>query len=328
MDPGVLDRVVKGLKVSHPPELLVGVEGADDAGVYQLSEETALIQTLDFLTPVTDAPYDFGRIAAANALSDVYAMGGRPLTAMNIVCFPTESLPEFVLAETLAGGLETIHESGACLVGGHSVDDAEFKYGLSVTGIVHPKRLLTNGGAKVGDVLILTKPLGSGLLSTAIKGQVAGTEASDQLVRVCATLNKGAAEALAAFHPTACTDVTGFGFAGHSLEMARGAKKRFVFSVSSLPVMEGALAYAEMGLLPAGAYRNRDFCGESVELYASVSRSYGDLVFDPQTSGGLLVAMPSHEAKACLAVMEDLGVNAAMVGEVSGESACGKVEFI
>ena len=328
MDPVVLDRVVKGLKVKRPPELLVGVEGADDAGVYQISEDTALIQTLDFLTPVTDDPFDFGRIAAANSLSDVYAMGGRPLTAMNIVCFPTESLPESVLAETLAGGLETIHESGACLVGGHSVDDNEFKYGLSVTGIVHPKRLLINGGARVGDALILTKPLGSGLLSTAIKGNVAGADAAKTLVRVCATLNKAAAEAMASFHPTACTDITGFGFAGHALEMARGAKKRFVISVSSLPVMAGALGYAEMGLLPAGAYRNRDFCGESVAVYPSVSRSYGDLIFDPQTSGGLLVALPAHEARECLAVMRDLGVEAAIVGEVAGESECGKVECV
>lgn len=328
MDPGVLDRVVKGLKVTRPPELLVGVDGADDAGVYRLSEETALIQTLDFLTPVTDAPFDFGRIAAANALSDVYAMGGRPLTAMNIVCFPTESLPEEVLAETLAGGLETIHGAGACLVGGHSVDDAEFKYGLSVTGIVHPRRLLTNGGARIGDALILTKPLGSGILSTAIKGNVAGAEAAAHLVSVCATLNKAAAEALAAFHPTACTDVTGFGFAGHALEMARGAKKRFVISAASLPVMEGAVGYAEMGLLPAGAYRNRDFCGEAVELFPSVSRSRADLIFDPQTSGGLLVAVPAHEADPCLARMADLGVTAAIVGEVAGESGCGKIECV
>jgi len=328
VDPGVLDRVVKGLKIIRPPELLVGVEGADDAGVYQLNEETALIQTLDFLTPVTDSPYDFGRIAAANALSDVYAMGGRPLTAMNIVCFPTESLPEAVLAETLAGGLETIHESGACLVGGHSVDDTEFKYGLSVTGVVHPRRFLINGGACVGDSLILTKPLGSGLLSTAIKGQVAGDEVARRLVQVCATLNKGAAEALVSFHPTACTDVTGFGFAGHALEMARGAKKRFVVSASSLPVMEGAIGYAEMGMLPAGAYRNRDFCGESVEIFPSVSRSLGDLVFDPQTSGGLLIALPAHEAGPCLAAMEALGVEAAVVGEVAGESSCGKVECV
>ncbi|VFQ42580.1 selenophosphate synthetase [Desulfoluna butyratoxydans] len=328
MDPGVLDRVVKGLKVTRPPELLVGVDGADDAGVYQLSGETALIQTLDFLTPVTDSPYDFGRIAAANSLSDVYAMGGRPLTAMNIVCFPTDSLPEEVLAETLAGGLETIHESGACLVGGHSVDDAEFKYGLSVTGVVHPKRLLTNGGARTGDALILTKPLGSGLLSTAIKGQVAGAEASRLLVEVCAALNKSAAEALDTFHPTACTDVTGFGFAGHALEMARGAKKRFVVSASSLPVMEGALEYAEMGLLPAGAYRNRDFCGTSVEVFPSVPRSLADLIFDPQTSGGLLVTLPASEAESCLSVMKGLGVEAAVVGEVAGESSCGSVECI
>jgi len=328
VDPVVLDRVVKGLKVQRPPEVLVGLDGADDAGVYQLNEETALIQTLDFLTPVTDAPFDFGRIAAANALSDVYAMGGRPLTAMNIVCFPTESLPESVLTETLAGGLETIHESGACLVGGHSVEDNEFKYGLSVTGTVHPKRLLTNGGAQIGDALILTKPLGSGLLSTAIKGNVAGAEAARLLVKVCATLNKAAADAMASFHPTACTDITGFGFAGHALEMARGAKKRFVISVSSLPVMAGALGFAEMGLLPAGAYRNREYCGGSVEVYPSVSRSYQDLIYDPQTSGGLLVALPAHEAGSCLSTMIDLGVDAAIVGEVVGESACGKVECV
>ena len=328
MDPGVLDRVVKGLRVSTPPELLVGVEGADDAGVYRLNDDTALIQTLDFLTPVTDSPFEFGRIAAANSLSDVYAMGGRPLTAMNIVCFPVDDLPESVLSEALAGGLEVIHEAGACLVGGHSVDDKEFKYGLSVTGVVHPDRILTNGGARVGDALILTKPLGSGIVATAIKGGLGGGAASKDLARICGTLNKAASEIVLKFHPTGCTDITGFGLAGHALEMARGAKKRLVISSVSLPAIDGALSWAEMGMVPAGAYRNRTFCGESVSLEGSVDRARADLVFDPQTSGGLLYSLPASSAKECLSLLLKQGVTAAIIGEVVSDDGCGHVNFV
>ncbi|MCG8470872.1 MAG: selenide, water dikinase SelD [Desulfobacterales bacterium] len=320
--------MVKGLDIERPPELLVGVDGADDAGVYRLNDETALIQTLDFLTPVTDSPYDFGRIAAANSLSDVYAMGGRPVTAMNIVCFPVDDLSETVLSETLAGGLEVIHASGACLVGGHSVDDKEFKYGLSVTGVVDPKKILTNGGAGVGDALILTKPLGSGIVATAIKGGVADEVAAKELVSVCATLNKRAAEVVAGFSPSACTDITGFGMAGHALEMARGARKHLVISSADLPAMEGLSGWASMGMIPAGSYRNREFCGSSVIVASSVERWRADLIFDPQTSGGLLLALPSHHARECLAAMADAGVCAALIGEVVADHSCGEVEFV
>ncbi|MFW6335036.1 MAG: selenide, water dikinase SelD, partial [Desulfosalsimonas sp.] len=241
MGPGVLDRVVARLPVRSHPDLLVGMESSDDAGVYRINEDTAIIQSLDFFTPIVDSPYDFGRIAAANALSDIYAMGGQPVTAMNIVCFPADDLPETVLKQTLEGGLDKINESGALLVGGHSVDDAEFKYGLSVTGIVHPEKILTNCGAKTGDILILTKPVGLGVLATAVKGGIADQAALEKMVETSAQLNRKAAEICRRFSPTACTDITGFGLAGHIFEMARAGKKQISLDAKSVPVIPQAL---------------------------------------------------------------------------------------
>ncbi len=287
-----------------------------------------MIQTLDFLTPVTDDPYEFGQIAAANSLSDVYAMGGTPVTVMNIVCFPSCDLPEEILARTLEGGLDKINESGATLVGGHSVDDAEFKYGLSVTGVVHPKAVVTNSGAQTGDFILLTKPVGTGVLSTAVKAQLASLEQIREAAAVMSRLNKTAAETMAAFHPTACTDVTGFGLAGHLLEAAKGSKKAFHLFTANVPLLSGALEFAGMGLVPAGAHNNRRFFKDVVQISDQVEKARVDLMFDPQTSGGLLVFLPESKARLFMAEMKNQGENAWQIGQVVGESGTGFLTMI
>lgn len=316
---------MSGLKVKADPRLLVGFETSDDAGVYQLSDDVALIQTLDFLTPVVDSPFDFGRIAAANALSDVYAMGGRPLTAMNIVCFPSRDLPESVLQETLAGGLEKIHEAGATLVGGHSVEDAEFKYGLSVTGLVHPDRVLTNAGARIKDRLILTKPIGTGILATAVKGRLASKTAIANLIAVASELNKSAAEIMSRFAPSACTDVTGFGLAGHIFEMSAAAHVKITLFADRIPLIDDVLSFARMGMFPAGAYNNKKHFEPGVTIGQNVDPVIADLLFDPQTSGGLIVSLNPAAAADCLNALHDRGINARIIGEVSDRNACGLV---
>lgn len=301
------------------------MESSDDAGVYRINSDTALIQTLDFFTPIVDSPYDFGRIAAANAMSDVYAMGGRPVTAMNIVCFPANDLPESVLRETLEGGLEKIHESGALLVGGHSVDDTEFKYGLSVTGLVHPEKILTNSGARTGDMLILTKPLGIGVLATAVKGGIADAAALEKMVETAAQLNNEAAAIGGRFSPSACTDITGFGLAGHVLEMARAGKKQIQLAAKNVPVILQALEYGAMGLFPAGAYTNKKHFSDAVYIDQSVDEILADLMFDPQTSGGLVLTVSADVCEKCLSAMQDTGIQAAVIGEIAGSDTCGQV---
>ncbi len=316
------------MPVKGHPDLLVGMESSDDAGVYRLDSERALVQTLDFFTPIIDSPYEFGRIAAANSLSDVYAMGGKPLTAMNIVCFPIEDLPEKILQETLEGGLEKIYEAGAVLVGGHSVDDREFKYGLSVTGIVHPERILTNFNARVGDRLILTKPIGTGIIATAIKGKIADKAAMKTLVDIASALNKRSAEIMLRFNPNACTDVTGFGLAGHVLEMAKGSKKKIALYTASIPYISKAKEYAHMGLIPAGTYSIKGFCEKSVTIDPSVETVLCDLIFDPQTSGGLVVSLAEKDARECLRAMIDEGIDASVIGEVTGDHQNGHVSIV
>lgn len=321
------------LKIKPDPQLLVGFETADDAGVYRISDDTALIQTLDFLTPIVDSPFAFGSIAAANALSDVYAMGGRPLTAMNIVCFPSEDLPEAVLQETLAGGLEKIHEAGATLLGGHSVEDAEFKYGLSVTGMIHPDRILTNANVRNKDRLILTKPIGTGILATAVKAKLAQKNTIQNLVTISSALNKYAAEIILKFNPNALTDITGFGLAGHVYEMAAAAKMQITIYSENVPLIEDVLDFARMGLFPAGAYNNKKFFKIGVSVEPDVDAIVADLMFDPQTSGGLVASMSETNAKDCVIALNDIGIDARIIGEATGvisnetpgTDACGRV---
>ena len=295
------------------------METSDDAGVYILTDEIALIQTLDFFTPIVNDPYTFGQIAAANSLSDVYAMGGRPLTALNIVCYPSQTVSKEALQAMLAGGLDKIHEAGALLVGGHSVDDTELKYGLSVTGVVHPQRVLTNAGARAGDRLILTKPLGTGIIATAMKGRVASPEAEAQAAAVMTTLNRAAAECLEGFAVHAVTDITGFGLLGHALEMATGSKVEMTLFASQVPVLDAAREYAAMGLVPAGTFANRNFCQNMLHISPGMDAVTLDLLADAQTNGGLFIAVAGEQAEDLLACLHERGVAAAaIIGEVSG----------
>ena len=311
---------MQALPIQSHPDLLVGMETADDAGVYRLTPEIALIQTVDFFTPVVNDPYTFGQIAAANAISDVYAMGGQPLTALNIVCYPRRTVPKEVLQSILAGGLDKIHEAGALLVGGHSVDDTELKYGLAVTGVVHPDKVLTNAGAKVGDRLILTKPLGTGVIATAMKGRQASPEAAAEAIGVMTTLNRLPAPCLDNLAVHAVTDITGFGLLGHALEMATASQVEITFFTHQVPLLAAAREYAAMGLVPGGSFANRRFCEKHLQVAAGVDQLLVDLCSDAQTNGGLLLAVAPDQAEALWECLKDHGGHAALVGEVTGQA--------
>ena len=300
----------------------MGLEAADDAGVYRLTPELALIQTVDFFTPIVNDPYEFGAIAAANAFSDIYAMGGRPLLAMNIVCFPLKGESPDTLKAVLRGGLDKVHEAGALLVGGHSVEDPEMKYGLAVTGLVHPERIYTKAGARPGDLLLLTKPLGTGIIATALKARLASREAEAAAIRVMAALNRAAAEALEGLEVHAVTDITGFGLLGHGLEMARASQAEFTIFAGRVPVLSWAREYAAMGLVPAGSHANRRFCENHLTLDPGVDQVSADLLSDAQTSGGLFIAVAPHHGGELLSRLKERGVvEAAIIGEVGGAGA-------
>jgi len=300
----------------------VGLEAADDAGVYRLTPELALIQTVDFFTPIVNDPYEFGAIAAANALSDIYAMGGRPLLAMNIACFPLKSESPDTLKAVLRGGLDKVHEAGALLVGGHSVEDAEMKYGLAVTGLVHPERIYTKAGARPRDLLLLTKPLGTGIIATALKARLASREAEEAAIRVMAALNRAAAEALEGLEVHAVTDITGFGLLGHGLEMARASQVELTIFAGRVPVLSWAREYAAMGLVPGGSHANRRFCEKHLTLDPGVDPVMADLLSDAQTSGGLFIAVAPHHGGELLSRLKERGVlEAAIMGEVGGTGA-------
>jgi len=292
----------------------------DDAGVYQLTDDLDVIQTIDFFTPMVDDPYTFGQIAAANALSDVYAMGGKPLTAMNVVCFSPKSLDISVLKEVLRGGADKMCEAKVILVGGHSVDDPELKYGLSVMGVVHPGKLVTNAGAKAGDKLILTKPLGTGIVCTAIKAGAADKKVIDKVSENMAALNDKASELMQEIGVHACTDVTGFSLIGHAWQMAENSHVGIKFYSSSVPYLSEAEGFAKMGLCPGGLHRNRDFYANRVEFISQISEFLQDILFDPQTSGGLLISLPDEKAKILVDKLKSAKVkSAAIVGEVVSE---------
>jgi selenide,water dikinase len=294
----------------------VGPETSDDAGVYRLRDDCALVETADIITPLVDDPFTFGQVAAANALSDVYAMGGKPLTAMNLVFFPSCALPGEILSEILAGGLSKIHEAGACLVGGHSVEDEELKYGLTVTGIIDPKKIVRNSTARPGDVLVLTKPLGFGIISTAVKADMVSDETVRDACGWMTQLNRDAAALMMQDNPSACTDVTGFGLIGHSVEMARGAHVTIRLRLASVPVISGVAELVRDGLVPAGCYRNRDFYSQFLETAADIAPDEILPLFDPQTSGGLLISLPVRSADDFLLRAEDSGIFARLIGEV------------
>jgi selenide,water dikinase len=293
----------------------VGPETSDDAGVYCLTPELALVETCDVVTPPVDDPYQFGRIAAANALSDIFAMGARPVTAMNLAFFPACSMEAWVLAELLAGGQEALNEAGCCLVGGHTVEDDELKYGLSVSGIVHPTRIIRNSTARVGDRLILTKPLGSGIVATAIKGELVAPEVETAAISWMMQLNRAAGELMLQYDPSACTDVTGFGLIGHCCEMARGAGVTLALHLDQIPLMSGLSALVGDGMVPAGCYRNRDYYSSMLDC-AQIDPDRLLPLFDPQTSGGLLIALAPAAAERFLAAASTAGIFARPMGEV------------
>lgn len=295
--------------------LLVGTETSDDAAVYKINDDLAMIQTVDFFTPVVDDPYLFGQIAAANALSDVYAMGGEPKVALNLAAFP-DCLDIEILGEILKGGADKVIEAGAVLAGGHTISDNEPKYGLCVSGFVDPKLMWKNYGAEAGDVLILTKPLGTGILSTAIKGELASEDEIEAAVKNMTYLNRYARDIAAGFSIHSCTDITGFGIAGHAMEMAKGSEKTLILDTGSLPVLKGVQAYTKMGLIPAGAYRNREYLEKDVESRISGTWQE-DLIYDPQTSGGLLIAVSEEEAPELLKRLNTLELPSAMIGKVT-----------
>ncbi|MBN1473706.1 MAG: selenide, water dikinase SelD [Syntrophaceae bacterium] len=329
MGPGDLSAALSDLPLVSDPNLLTGFEHAEDAGVYKLSADLALVQTLDFFTPIVDDPFTFGQIAVTNALNDVYAMGGKPLTAMNIVCFPIKTMDISVLREILRGGLDKMREAEVLLIGGHSVEDNELKYGLSVTGLIHPDKVLFNHGAKIGDSLILTKALGTGIISTAIKVGEASPELMAKATSCMTQLNKKTSELMIATgNVHACTDITGFGFLGHAGEMVEGSDVGLRINSAAVPVFEGVRQLVETGFVPGGLYRNKDFRIKQVQKEKTCPDWLFDILFDPQTAGGLFFSLPQKQANVLLKKMHDEGISdAAIVGEVVAEHA-GKIVVI
>jgi selenide,water dikinase len=319
MGPEALAQVLRPLqnmfRAEEHPELLVGLEVSDDAAVYKINDELAVIQTLDFFTPVVDDPYDYGAIAAANAMSDVYAMGGEVVLALNICGFPPDLPPE-VIVEILRGGAEKVVEAGGVLAGGHTLDDKEPKYGLAVMGLVHPDRVLTKAGARPGDVLILTKPLGVGIITTVLKGEVADPAHVAAAVENMKMLNRDAARLIQQVGVHACTDITGFALLGHGYEMAEKSGVRLRFYVDRLPFLEGAMQYAEEWLFPGGSCRNQSAYERWVDFGPGVSEEMQMLIFTPETSGGLLVAVPPERLETLTALFTREGHPCWVIGEV------------
>lgn len=320
VDAEVLSNILNKLPKMNNENLLVGTETLDDAAVYKLNDDMAVIQTLDFFTPIIDDPYIFGQIAAANALSDIYAMGGKPTLALNIVCFPSCSID--MLGDILKGGVDKVKEAGAVVIGGHTVEDAEPKYGLSVMGMVHPDRVLKNYGAKAGDAIIITKPIGVGIITMAIKEEKVSKSAYNKAVKSMITLNKYAEEKILKYNISACTDITGFGLMGHAYEMASASKVSFKLYSKNIPYIDEAKSYAEIGIVPLRAYTNRQYMKNKYE-FKNVPNWMQDILFDPQTSGGLLFTCSKEDSKNIIKELNDLELTSAVIGEVierQGES--------
>ena len=311
---GTLAKLLEGIRVRQDENLLVGFEKSDDACVYKVSDDLAIVETLDFFPPIADDPYQFGQIAATNALSDIYAMGAEPKLALNILCVP-EKMPQQAVHQLLKGGYDKVYEAGAIIAGGHSILDDEPKYGLAVTGFVHPDHILQNAGARPGDVLLFTKPLGLGILSTAAKAEMLSPAGEALSLKLMTTLNKTARDIMVNYRIHACTDVTGFGFLGHLYEMAAGSDVTVELETGAVDIIPEALEHARMGLLPAGMYRNRSFAEHAVEP-GNVELAVQDVLYDPQTAGGLLMAVDPRDAKALLAELNGAVPSAQMLGTV------------
>lgn len=311
----MLGEILKRFTPPTSDKLLVGIDGVDDAGVYKLTDDTALVQTVDFFPPIVDDPYTFGQVAAANALSDVYAMGGQPLTALNIIGFPAK-MASGIVGDILRGGADKVAEAGAVIVGGHSVKDNELKYGLAVTGLINPNRILTNSGAKVGDRLILTKPLGTGIVSTAVKQNKARPDSVAKAIEVMTALNKIAAEEMVRHRAHAATDITGFGLAGHSYEMASGSKVSIEIIFENLRLLPGVVDCVKAGNLTGGANDNRQYLFGKIDVAANLETYVHDIIYDPQTSGGLLISVVEDKAGDLLQSLLDHGIEASEIGQV------------
>lgn len=317
--PGALDSVLQNLPKFEDSNLIVGFDKKDDALVYKVSDDKVVIQTVDFFPPMVDDPYTFGQVAATNALSDIYAMGGNPSLAMNLLCFPSCLNPE-IMHDILAGGYSKVQEAGAIIAGGHTIADPTPKYGLCVTGFSHPKEILTNSNAKTGDVLVLTKPIGVGILNTANKAELLSKNEVKEVTKVMTELNKYAKEAFHGLKVNSCTDITGFSLIGHSFEMASGSNKTIEIFSESVPMLPKALEYAKMGILPEGMYNNRDYLKDSFKSLANVQNEMIDALLDPQTSGGLLLSMPEKDAKEYLSRMECYTPWARIIGQVKDKA--------
>lgn len=300
----------------NDPNLLVGISTSDDAAVYKISNDTAIVETVDFFTPVVDDPYTFGQIAAANALSDIYAMGARPLFALNVVAFPSKKLPLEVLEEILKGGADKVREAGINVVGGHSIDDPEPKYGLVVTGLVHPEKVVANSTAKVGDVLILTKPLGIGIITTAIKKEKASKAAIEKVVSVMSALNKEASEAMVEVGVSAATDITGFGLLGHLLEMVQGSGVGARIYLDRVPVIEEAWGYVREDIVPGGTQANLEYVEPCVKWGEGIGNDAKLVLSDAQTSGGMMISVPKEKKGALISALQNKGILHAVIGEI------------
>ena len=307
---------MSGLNIPRDPNLIVGIETADDAGVYRLSEDLALVQTVDFFTPIVDDPFDYGRISALNSINDVWAMGGRPITALAVTCFPKKGVDFSILGEIMRGGLHVLTENGVALVGGHSVDNAQIMFGYAVTGVINPARVVTNRGARPGDALILTKPVGTGVVSTGIKFGKASEEVTRASLETMLLSGREAARLMVEAGASAATDVTGFALLGHAWELARASDVTLEIDSSSVPLIRGALEMAAAGLLTSGDKSNRRYVGEDVLLGEGVSRELGSLFFDPQTAGGLLISVARERAADLLASLRERYTDAAVIGRV------------
>ena len=316
MGAGTLAKMLEGFKTHSDPRLIVGYDKSDDASVFALDENTALIQTTDFFPPIVDDPYLYGKIAATNAFSDVYAMGGEPKLALNILC-AAEGMADETVREILRGGYDAAYDAGAIITGGHTIKGAEPIYGLAVSGFVHPKKVLTNSNAKPGDVLILTKPLGVGIITTGAKADMVEKDVLDRVYSQMATLNKAARDVMVQYHVHSCTDVTGFGLLGHGYEMAQGSGCSVHIEADKIPYHAEAFELAAMGLIPAGAYRNREYAEAGVTCRKEVSLAMQDILYDPQTSGGLLFALPREEAEDCIDQLQERVAVAEIIGYVT-----------
>ena len=313
---GTLAKLLEGFKTHTDEKLVVGYDKSDDASVYVLDESTAIIQTTDFFPPIVDAPYLYGKIAATNALSDVYAMGGEPKLALNIMCV-AESMDDDTVREILRGGYDAAYDAGAIITGGHTIKGAEPVYGLAVTGFVHPDKVLTNSGAKAGDVLVLTKPLGVGIITTAAKADMADGKLMNKIYQQMATLNKAARDVMIKYPVNSCTDVTGFGLMGHTFEMAQGSGCTIHIQTENIPYHKEALEFASMGFVPAGAYRNRQYAENGVKLCKDIPQALQDIMYDPQTSGGLLISIPQQYAECLVTELKNSVADATVVGYVT-----------